>query len=146
MQTYITKLIEDLTAAQNKEVHTNQNTTTESFEDYIAEVERYLSGEGEQPIRDVIGIQEECFPPTNRLTTEQLNAVSDAYLECLESWSICIDIPEKLPAALQYNLLVGTLKQKVIVMDSGVTHLELCNYDSESCPFGLEFCRCIDTE
>ena len=141
MQTYITQLIEDLTAAQNKE----HISTPENFEDYIDEVERYLSGDGEQSIRDIIGIQEECFPPADRLTQQQLKTVSDAYMECIESWNICIDLPDNLPVSLKYTLLTGTLKQKVVVMDSGVTHLELCNYESESCPFGIDFCRCLNT-
>jgi len=146
MQTYITQLIEDLSAAKNGEFNMNQTPMHESFEDYIAEVERYLSGEGEQFIKDILDIQEEYFPPVNRLTDEQLNAVSDAYLDCLYSWNICIDMPDNLPASLKYTLLIGTLKQKVIVMDSGITHLELCHYDSECCPFGKEFCRCMDTD
>ena len=81
MQIYITQLIEDLKAAQNKE----HISTPENFEYYIDEVERYLSGDGEQSIRDIIGIQEECFPPADRLTQQQLKAVSDAYMECIEA-------------------------------------------------------------
>ncbi|WP_018345094.1 hypothetical protein [Cytophaga aurantiaca] len=146
MQIYINQLIEDLTAAQNKKQSLNQSPTHESFEDYIAEVERYLNGEGEEPIGDILGMKEECFPPANRLTEKQLNTVSDAYLECLESWNVSIDLPDNLPAALKYTLLINTLKQKIIAMDSGITHLELCHYDSEWCPFGIKFCRCIETD
>ena len=62
------------------------------------------------------------------------------------SWNISIDLPDNLPASLKYTLLTGILKQKVVVMDSGVTHLELCNYESESCPFGIDFCRCLNSD
>jgi hypothetical protein len=146
MQTYITQLVEDLTAAQGVVSNTKQVPTLESFEDYIAEVERNLRDEGERCIKDIIDIQEVAFPPANRLNPAQLNAVSDAYLECLYSWNICIDMPENLPEALRYTLLISTLNTKIIVMAHGFTHIELCNYDSTCCPFGIEFCSCIETE
>ncbi len=80
------------------------------------------------------------------MTEEQLNAVSEALLECIYSWNICFDMPELLPVGLKYTLLVDALKNKVVVVSSGFTHLELCNYESASCPFGIEFCRCIESE
>lgn len=146
MQTYITQLIEDLTAAKSKENSINRKLIEEDFEAHIVELERYMNGEGKQRIRKIIGKKKEAFPPADRLTDEQLNAVSEALLDCLYSWNICIDMPEQLPASLKYTLLVYALKYKVVVVSSGFIHLELCNYNSESCPFGIEFCRCIDTE
>jgi len=146
MQTYINQLIEDLTAAQSKENAINRKLIEEDFEAHIAELERYMNGEGKQRIRKIIGKKKEAFPPVERLTDQQLNAVSEALLECLYSWNITIDLPKNIPAALQYKVLVDALKYKVVIVSSGFIHLELCHYDSECCPFGKEFCRCLDTE
>jgi hypothetical protein len=147
MQTYITQLIEDIQASTDKAKQTiNKQLIGENFEAHMEEFERYMRGEGKQRIRKIIGLKKEDFPPADRLTEEQLNAVSHALLECTYNWNISIDLPDGLPAVLKYNLLVHSLKYKVVIVNSGFIHLELCHYDSEACPFGLEYCRCIDTD
>ncbi|MGN6645697.1 MAG: hypothetical protein ACTHJT_04120 [Cytophaga sp.] len=147
MQTYITQLIADLKTAQSKAEHTiNKQLIEDNFEAHIADVERYLSNEGAQPIYEIIGFLPKYFPPANRLNENQLTTVSSALLECLSSWNICIDLPEKLPSALAYTLLVKSLQNKIVLQNSEAIHLELCHYDSEDCPFGTEYCRCMDPE
>jgi hypothetical protein len=147
MQTYITQLIEELHASQINAQHViNKQLIEENFEAHMADVEHYLSNDGAQPIYEIIGLLPECFPPATRLNENQLTTVSSALLECLSSWNICIDLPEKLPAALAYTLLVKSLQDKIVVQNSGVIHLELCHYDSEDCPFGTAYCRCMDSE
>lgn len=145
MQTYITQLIEDLHASIDRAAHT-VNQPEESFDDYIADVERYLHEEATETIHEIIGISEDYFPPADRLNKDQLNGVCIALLDCLGAWNMCIDMPEKLPITLAYTLLVSALKKKIVLTNSGVMHMELCDYDSDDCPFGLEYCRCIDTD
>ncbi len=57
MQTYINQLIEDLCAAHRPENSINRKLIEENFEAHMAEFERYMSGEGRQRIRKIIGMK-----------------------------------------------------------------------------------------
>ena len=116
----------------------------DSFEAHIAEVERFLTGEGEQLIWEVLGLEEIQFPPVDRLTGAQMASIVSIFEECLLSWNILAHMPENIPLSLRYSLLVSTLAKSVFVQGSGFVHLEFCNYWPETCPFGEEYCQCKD--
>ncbi len=144
MQLYISQLIEDILIAKRSENTVVPIEIEDSFEAHIAEVERFISGEGEQLLGEILQLEEIQFPPIARLTDEQMTNVISAFEECLFSWNILADIPENIPVALRYSLLVSTLAKNVFVQSSGYVHLEFCNYWPETCPFGEEFCHCKD--
>ncbi len=144
MQHYISQLIEDILAAKRPENAVEPKEEEDSFEAHIAEVERFLTGEGEKPLRDVLGLEEIQFPPTERLTDEQMVSVISAFHDCLLSWNISAEMPENIPVSLQYSLFVSTLAKSVFIQGSGFLHLEFCNYWPETCPFGEEYCQCKD--
>ena len=50
MEHYISQLIEDILTAHRKEQIAKPVAQEETFESYIAEVERYISGEGFETI------------------------------------------------------------------------------------------------
>jgi hypothetical protein len=144
MQHYISQLIEDILAAKRPANAVELKETEDSFDAHIAEVERFLTGEGEQPLREVLGLEEIQFPPTDRLTDAQMASIVSVFDECLLSWNISADMPENIPVTLQYSLFVSTLAKSVFVQGSGFVHLEFCNYWPETCPFGEEYCQCKD--
>ncbi len=145
MEQYISQLIEDILLAHRTKDDSVQNKD-DSFEAHIAEVERYLSGEGEQKISDLCGLESVQFPPKQRLSETQMKQVAEAYEKMLHSWNIDIYIPEKLPVSLRYDLLIGTLERKVFVTNDEYSHvgIDLCNFDVDNCPFGTEYCTCKD--
>ncbi len=146
MEKYVSQLIEDILDAQRIEDEALEEEKEFDIEDHFAEVERYISGEGEEQLGDILGFKKIQFPPVERLNDEQMQSISEAFVQCLFSWNITAEIPENIPISLKYNLLVSTLEKKVFMQISGFIHLEFCHYDVETCPFGLEFCQCKDFE
>jgi hypothetical protein len=142
MEHYISQLIEDLHSAHRKEQSVKPSPQEEeTFESYIAEVERYISGEGYESISSILGLEEFQFPPIERLTDEQMFKVILAFDACLASWNVCLDMPENLPIPLQYKLYLTTLSQKINPVDYGMIHLETCSYNTDNCQLG-EYCHC----
>lgn len=143
MEQYIIQLIEDILAA-HRTTNDYVEEVDDSFEAHIADVERYLSGEGEQKIADFSGLYAEQFPPKERLNENQMKQVVEAYQLMLQSWNIDIYLPEQLPIAMKYELLIGTLDRSVYVTNDEYSHIgiDLCSYDVDNCPFGSEYCSC----
>ncbi len=150
MEQYITQLIEDLLnakRAESEEVEEEENEEDEfDIEAHFAEVDRYVSGDGEEPLEEILGFEEVQFPPIEKLNDSQMKRVSEAFVECLFSWNITAEIPEDVPITLKYSLLVSTLKRQVYIQSYGFIHFEFCNYNVATCPFGIEFCQCKDFE
>lgn len=145
MQHYISQLIEDLQSAHRKEQNVKPTPQEETFESYIADVERFISGVDFEYISSILGLEEIQFPPIERLTDEQMSNVISAFEACLASWNVCLDIPENLPISLQYKLYIGTLAQKINTVDYGTIHLETCSYNTDICQLG-EYCHCTAFE
>lgn len=145
MEKYIAQLIEDLLAAQRIEIEP-KNNVIEDIEAHFADIERYVSGDYDQRISDVIGFYEEQFPPIERLNHTQMKAVADAYEQLLNSYGIALDLPNELPIEKRYQLVISTISREVYIGDSGCITLEFCHYDPTDCPLGEEYCRCKDLD
>ncbi|MEO8150790.1 MAG: hypothetical protein ABI723_24370 [Bacteroidia bacterium] len=145
MQSYINYLLEDIANAQRPE-HDESDVSTpkeETFEDYIAEVERWLEHEPVHTFSYYCGLQKEQFPPAEQLNKKQLNQIIRAFNQLLFSWNLGTAIPEKIPPAKYYSLLISVLDEKTEIVNSGFMTFEFCNYDPPSCPF-QEYCDCKD--
>lgn len=149
MHLYISQLLEDLRAAHKVEALFDAtphapNDDEEGMEAHFAEVERYLSGDHDQRIGDVLNLTAEQFPPVEMLTEAQMQAVVEAFGLLLGSWHIDTDLPTDLPVAKAYELLVGgALDEKVYLADDGFVTIEFCSYAPWDCKLG-EWCRCKD--
>lgn len=141
MQKYIDQLLEDILAAHRPEGAEPSQNETFSMEKHFEEVERWLENDPEHTFTYYCGLQPEQFPPAERLTDEQLDAVYKAYGQLLFSWNLDADIPESLPLRKAYPLLIGTLQHKVDIVNDGFMTIEFCTYDPPSCPFE-KGCRC----
>jgi hypothetical protein len=153
MEQYINQLIEDIQNAQRPESeHVEEEESTfladdlDDLDTHFADIERYTSGEGKTNLGSNIGLEEVQFPPFERITEEQMIRVCEAFHQCLFTWNITAEMPQNLPISLRYKTLISTLKRDVFIQSSGFIHLEFCHYDSENCPFGLEFCECKNIE
>ena len=142
MHRYISQLLEDLRAAHKvEEPFHARNNDAEGMEDYFAEVERYLSGNHDQRIGDVLNFVAEQFPPVKMLTETQMQAVVEAFGSLLQTWHIDTNLPEDLPVEKSYQLLIGALDEKVYLADDGFVTIEFCSYAPEDCQLG-EWCKC----
>jgi len=148
MQSYINYLLQDLEAAQGKEVSRPGPDAKGEFwfEAHSAEGERFVQGgEPEHPFSYYCGLEAAQFPPAEKLNPEQLCQVISAFNLLLLSWNLGTDIPEELPPELTYQLLVSTLEIKTEIVNEGFITLEFCSYEPASCLFG-KHCRCKDLE
>jgi hypothetical protein len=138
MEQYILQLIEDILAVQRPEEEKIPygeddgdigsidgvmgsllgEDEDDKMERHFDDVERYISGEGEQKIAEICGLYAEQFPPLARLNKNQMKRVAEAYEQMLGSWNVYVDFPKKLPVDIKYTLLTGTLERSVYVPTS----------------------------
>lgn len=142
MSLYHTQLLVDIRAAHHPE---ELNIQPQSLEVHFAEVEAWLAGEMEnaETFGQHCSLQTVQFVPAVDLTETQMNDLVHALDQLLYSWNITTDIPNDVPVATAYGLLVGVLDRKVTLMSSGFTGIEFCQYESSTCPFGKTWCRCL---
>ena len=143
MEKYIKQLVGDIQNA-HRQLTKEETEATETFEQHIEEVERFIAGE-EDLIQQSFGyhcqLNKEQFPPSNRLTSEQMNTVCDAFEKLLFTWNTHADFPDNLPIEMAYETLVSVLDRKFIIPTSGFVGLEFCDYEPEKCRF-KEYCTC----
>jgi len=143
MEKYITQLVEDIRKA-HRQLTKEETEKAETFEQHIEEVERFIAGE-EDLIQHSFGyhcsLNKEQFPPSSRLTFEQMNTVCDTFEKLLFTWNIHADFPDELPVEMAYETLVSVLDRKFIIPTSGFIGLEFCDYAPEECRF-KEHCTC----
>ncbi|MCC6412792.1 MAG: hypothetical protein IT270_14095 [Saprospiraceae bacterium] len=147
MENYLTQLLSDIRAAQRPEVTTFQHES-QSLEEHFAEVEAWIAGEleDEHVFGWHCGLESVQFPPAEQLTGEQMHDLVHALDRLLFSYNITTDLPEGLPIAKAYQLLVGVLDRHVAIVTSGFVGIEFCDYEPESCPFGEGLCQCLESE
>ncbi len=147
MQSYINHLIEDIANAHRAEQSYTAPAVEkdESMEAHFAEIERWIEHEPTHTFSYYCGLQKEQFPPAEKLTEEQMQQINKAFGQLLFTWNLDTAIPENVPTALTYTLLVSVLDEKMEPVTSGILTFEFCNYDSASCPFG-HYCTCKDFE
>lgn len=145
MQSYINHLLADIAEACREEPETLSYTSgendVEAIERYFEEVEHWLENDPEHDFSYYCGLQKEQFPPPEKLTADQMEAVSLAFEKLLFTWNIGVDMPDKLPVSQKYSLLISVLERKVAIVENGFETIEFCSYDPPSCPFN-EWCTC----
>jgi hypothetical protein len=125
MERYVSQLIEDLQAAKSKKV-----SATVQDED------------GKTTLEKCFDIKHIAFPPADRLSESQINALNEAIMSLLEAHNYAINITtiKNLPAHILYQYFVKQWTTKVWYDTHGLTGLEFCDYNPEEC--GLyEWCK-----
>jgi hypothetical protein len=146
MQSYVNHLLQDIIDAQRAEIDFTKigKEEPQTIEEHFEEIERWL--EGEEPAYTFsyyCGLKTEQFPPSHMVTQEQVMQINEAFKHLLFTWNLGADIPEKIPAAKTYDLLIPVLDKKTDIVTSGFITFEFCNYDPPSCPLE-QYCSCKD--
>jgi len=111
--------------------------------EYGSDYQNVLVASPLQPMSKRFGIRKELFPPSEMLTSEELNLIADEFEKLWAAYSFFADFPISLPAKRRYELMreyldyschYGHGKRKQC--------FTFCDYKPESCPFGIECCRC----
>ncbi|MHA8049658.1 hypothetical protein V7S79_00915 [Aquirufa sp. ROCK-SH2] len=151
MEKYVMQLIDDMQVSERSREDYNasgfvQVDSEKSFEDHLMEIEKYFQNENLKSISEIIGLELIQFPPSDRLEIYQMKEINKSLTRLLSTWCIEVDMPKVLPANKKYALLLSVFNKRVPVLNSGTVHIELCDYNVKSCPFGEQFCNCKDWE
>lgn len=145
MQKYIDQLIEDIEEIiEWKTNYKPQPKPSDDMEAEFAEIERYVSGEGEVVFGEECGLEKIQFPPPARLTLQQMNDVANAMDRLTFAFNLRAALPDVIPIVKAYQTFVGILERKVMIMDFGMVTMEFCDYECQHCPWGLTYCTCTE--
>ncbi|MCB0614747.1 MAG: hypothetical protein KDC75_15630 [Phaeodactylibacter sp.] len=140
MHHYLTQLLSDIAAAKRTEAPPLPAEPASPF----ADAERYLHEAPTLALAQHCGLKAADFPPAERLTEAQQEAVAEALKEAYFTYGVSLALPEELPTALRYRFYIEALNEKCWVSDGGMTTIEYCEDGPESCPFGWRHCACLD--
>jgi len=139
MQRYVEQLVGDMRNAASKAPKVtlpDDRTNPEYLES--------LENSPAITMSKLFGLSKEIFPPSDKLSSENINQLAAEFHALWKAYSIEPIFPDKLPEKRQYELFVEQLKEKFQYW-SGWTHTwEFCCYDPSKCPFGSEYCWCKD--
>ena len=142
MQSYLNQLIEDMHLSATR-VPQSKIPEGTFDEDYMMELEEME----DQPMSVLFGLTIEQFPPSDKLTSEQLTLMADEFGQLWAAYSFFPDFPEGLPARRRYEIMREYLDQGCRYWPGGWEHIfDFCNCDPDNCIYGDEFCRCKDFE
>ena len=144
LQPYVDHLLEDIKQAWRTPIRKPAIVDDdESFEQQIREVEAYLDQTSYIPLEKTCGLDSNSFPAVDLLTQDQQLQMINAIHEMLNSWNIQASIPEKVPSAMAYNLLLGILKEGFPRMQHGQYVYDFCTGVPDGCELG-EYCPCLE--
>lgn len=140
---YIPHLLEDIKAAQRSKEERSIESYT--IEDHLREVDRYLSHNPEDgpTLGELCGLTAQQFPPAHQLSTPDMEVVLDAFHHLLESWNVCMHLPETMPADKQYGFIFKMLNKQITPLSFGTINYDFCTGDSEGCELE-EYCPCLE--
>ena len=112
METYVKQLIADLEAAQKMKVPPisygdNTHVATTSMAHFS-------------------GMEKSCFPPAEKLSETQAQALVEAILELFMTNKYCVKLPARLPYTRAYQKIVDRWDEIIHHYDSGLCRLCYC--------------------
>ena len=141
MYPYIPHLLTDIAAAHRAEIP--EEKPPQTMEEHFEEIDRWVSGEEpEHTFGYYCGLSSENFPPAEQLTDEEMILLRRAFEEMMFTWNQGIDLPEKLPAAFAYKMVVDLLNMKTTIVNSGNMSFDFCTGYAPGCVF-KEYCPCL---
>lgn len=138
MQRYIEQLIEDIREAAllapADPFADNTISDEEALELELDEAERFSTGPFEK-LSDIIGISKNLLPAPERLNDEQLQALSTEMINLLIKFNFIPEYPVDVPYKLLYKALLSIWDDDYVLLTTGQSHIEFCDYDEDTCPF-----------
>jgi hypothetical protein len=156
MHPYLIHLLEDIAKAKrpgykeydpiaynyNDEEKDIDESNSDSLDEYLMEMERYVSEDPPSTFGDYCGLKVSDFPPSEQLTEEDMQVVIEAFKKMSYTWNLDFSFPETLPTPIFYKIMVDTLDEKTWIVSSGTVSFDYCSGNPEGCKFG-EYCNCL---
>ncbi|MEO9144583.1 MAG: hypothetical protein ABI237_03420 [Ginsengibacter sp.] len=142
MHTYIPQLLADIAAAHRTEIP--EVLLPQTMEEYFEEIDKWVSREEpEHTFGYYCGLSWGNFPPAEQLADDEMILIRKAYEKMMFTWNQGIDLPEKLPVAFAYKMIVDSLNMKTTIVNSGGMHFDFCTGYAPGCVF-KEYCPCLE--
>jgi len=143
MHPYLPHLLSDIAAACRKEVP-EEEVRPQTMEEHFKEVDCWIAGE-EPPhtFGYYCGLEVENFPQAEQLTKDEMIIIRKAFEQMMFTWNQGIDLPETLPVAFAYKMIVDSLNMKTNIANSGCMTFDFCSGYATDCVFN-EYCRCLE--
>lgn len=139
MEHYISQLISDIHQATWRvrpphEIWEDVDVDNEAEQEDISYVEEYIYGEPEK-ISDITGIASEFLPQPEKLTEDQAGRLASELENLLNIFHFYPDFPEAYPLHLRYPFIRNLWDEEHVPISFGESHIELCSFEQEFCPF-----------
>jgi hypothetical protein len=142
MHPYIPHLLSDIAAAHCTEIP--EEKIPQTMEEHFEEIDKWVNGEEpKHTFGYYCGLQSENFPPPEQLTDEEMVLIRNAFEKMMHTWNQGLDLPENLPVAFAYKMIVDSLNMKTDIVNSGQMHFDFCSGYAPECVF-KEFCPCLE--
>jgi len=142
MHPYIPHLLADIANAHRTEIQ-NEKSEEESLENHFREIDRWTNRDTpEHTFGYYCGLKKEDFPPAEQLSDEEMILVRNAFEKMMFTWNHGIDLPETLPPAFAYQLVIDSLEMETSIINMGMMHFDFCTGYAPDCAF-KEYCPCL---
>jgi hypothetical protein len=142
MHPYIPHLLADIAASHRTEIP--EDKFPQTMEDHFEEIDKWVSGEEpEHTFGYYCGLNSENFPPPEQLADEEMILIRKAFEKMMFTWNHGLSLPEKLPVAFAYKMIVDSLNMKTSMVNSGQMSFDFCSGYAPDCAF-KEFCPCLE--
>ena len=114
------------------------------FERSISEMEQWRDEKPpeRQDMFYHFGFEPVQFPPAERLSDEELDALSQALCRLWAAYNFTPVFPDTAPGRVVYPQMLKRMEEPTFVMTHGHLGVEFCEYEPSECPWGLEYCTC----
>ena len=134
---------QEIEIAGDPDISAEENEPNPEFEASIEEVEKYIHDEPVKNMYYHFGFDAEQFPPSDKLTDEELEQLTIALCRLWAAFNFTVSFPQKTPARIVYPLFTEQMHSPTHLMNRGIIGVEFCDYEPAHCPFG-EWCNCKD--
>ncbi len=143
MHPYLPHLLSDIAAACREEIP-EKEVRPQTIEEHFEEIERWVEGEEpEHTFGYYCGMNAENFPPAVQLTYDEMIIIRKAFEQMMFTWNHGISLPETLPVAFAYKMMVDSLNMKTNIVNSGCMSFDFCSGYAPDCVF-KKYCPCLE--
>lgn len=146
MHLYLSHLLADIAAAHRSESEiVEEENNPQTIEQYFEEVDLWLAGkEPPHTFGYYCGLESVNFPPSEQLSEEEMEMICSSFKKMMYTWKPGISLPENLPVAFAYTMIVDSLNSKTDIPNNGFMDFDLCSGYAPGCVF-KEYCPCWET-
>lgn len=142
MHPYLPHLLTDIADACRSEIPPEFGKP-QTIEDELEDMEKWVfAKEPQHTFGYYCGLNAENFPPAHQLTDDEMIIIRKAFEHMMFTWNQGIDLPENLPVAFAYKMIVDSLKMKTTIVNSGGMSFDFCSGYAPDCVF-KEYCSCL---